>query len=344
MRVLYSSMKHPVTYVQGPPGTGKTQTILNVVLSAFLNRKTVLVCSSNNRPVDGIIEKLTFNYGTTTVDFPYLRLGNYSETAKATIRIKELFDKIEKEFRKPDEEKLDYIRNQNNQRNGKLVELLHRYEQNRNLKEALDTLEHLVAATQGKLSGAMSVLVEKRRQELLAQLMDLKPVTNNDVLALFTPALDNPHFMQYMFYESLRFLSGLKMPRMRELIGIVHIEDDKTRVKEFNSWLADDAHLKSLLHIFPLIFSTNISSNRLGSGRAAFDMAIMDEAGQCNVAQALIPLARANSLLLVGDPNQLRPVILLDDSTDEKLRKNTLSIIPMHTRAIPFWISCRGTT
>ena len=35
MRVLYNAMKYPVTYVQGPPGTGKTQTIINVVLSAF---------------------------------------------------------------------------------------------------------------------------------------------------------------------------------------------------------------------------------------------------------------------------------------------------------------------
>ena len=31
MRVIYNSMKYPITYVQGPPGTGKTQTILNVV-------------------------------------------------------------------------------------------------------------------------------------------------------------------------------------------------------------------------------------------------------------------------------------------------------------------------
>ena len=58
MRVLYNAIKYPVTYVQGPPGTGKTQTIINVTLSAFYNDKTMLICSSNNKPVDGIIEKL----------------------------------------------------------------------------------------------------------------------------------------------------------------------------------------------------------------------------------------------------------------------------------------------
>lgn len=62
MRVLYNAMKYPVTYVQGPPGTGKTQTIINAVLSAFYNNKTMLICSSNNKPVDGIVEKLKFSY------------------------------------------------------------------------------------------------------------------------------------------------------------------------------------------------------------------------------------------------------------------------------------------
>jgi superfamily I DNA and/or RNA helicase len=45
----------------------------------------------------------------------------------------------------------------------------------------------------------------------------------------------------------------------------------------------------------------------------------MDEAGQCNVATALIPIARASSLLLVGDPNQLKPVITLEDHTNREL-------------------------
>ena len=62
MRVIYNCMKYPITYVQGPPGTGKTQTILNVILSAFFNSRTTLICSSNNKPINGILEKLSFSY------------------------------------------------------------------------------------------------------------------------------------------------------------------------------------------------------------------------------------------------------------------------------------------
>ena len=66
--------------------------------------------------------------------------------------------------------------------------------------------------------------------------------------------------------------------------------------------------------------STNISVTRLGTANHTFDLVIMDEAGQCNCATALIPIARAKSLLLVGDTNQLKPVILLEDIINQKLK------------------------
>lgn len=84
MRVIYNALKYPVTFVQGPPGTGKTQTILNVILSAFFDEKTVLVCSANNKPVDGIVEKLKFKYKNDDVLFPYLRIGKYEDVIAAT--------------------------------------------------------------------------------------------------------------------------------------------------------------------------------------------------------------------------------------------------------------------
>ena len=50
-------------------------------------------------------------------------------------------------------------------------------------------------------------------------------------------------------------------------------------------------------------------------------MVIMDEASQCNTAMSLVPIIRGNNLMLVGDPQQLNPVVLLDSSVNESLRK-----------------------
>ena len=47
----------------------------------------------------------------------------------------------------------------------------------------------------------------------------------------------------------------------------------------------------------------------------------MDEAGQCNCATALLAIARAKGLLLVGDTNQLKPVIVLEDIINQKLKE-----------------------
>ena len=50
-------------------------------------------------------------------------------------------------------------------------------------------------------------------------------------------------------------------------------------------------------------------------------MTIMDEASQCNTAVSLVPILRGENLMLVGDPQQLQPVIVLDKADNQTLRK-----------------------
>ena len=55
---IHNAMKHPLAYIQGPPGTGKTSTIVNTIITAFFNEKTVLFASYNNHPIDGVCSRL----------------------------------------------------------------------------------------------------------------------------------------------------------------------------------------------------------------------------------------------------------------------------------------------
>ncbi len=50
-------------------------------------------------------------------------------------------------------------------------------------------------------------------------------------------------------------------------------------------------------------------------------MVIMDEASQCNTAVSLVPILRGFSLMLVGDPQQLQPVIQLAPEDNQILRQ-----------------------
>ncbi len=50
--------EHPVTIITGPPGTGKSQLVLNLIAQAYLDGKTVLFASHNNKAVDVVMDRL----------------------------------------------------------------------------------------------------------------------------------------------------------------------------------------------------------------------------------------------------------------------------------------------
>ena len=318
MRVLYNAMKYPVTYVQGPPGTGKTQTIINVVLSAFYNNKTMLICSSNNKPVDGIVEKLRFSYRGETINFPYLRLGNLEDVKKATLRILDVYHYVMSTSKQAKEEMLEKIKVTSDNKNEKLLELLNIQEKRVEIENYLHNAQKFTQALSDSNSKIVDVL-KKRVKELQLELAKLPEISNEEVTSLFIPLNENFQLSQFLFFKSLQYIEKLKREKYKLLIEICSIKDDDERAADFNAWIQNDDNMKMLSEVFPVIFSTNISSRRLGTPNFMFDLVIMDEAGQCNVATALIPIARASTLLLVGDPNQLKPVITLEDQTNRDL-------------------------
>src|SRR5690606_11063845 len=63
---------HRLSIIEGPPGTGKTQTILNIIANAILNKQSVAVVSSNNSATQNVYEKLEKN----NIEFVSALLGN----------------------------------------------------------------------------------------------------------------------------------------------------------------------------------------------------------------------------------------------------------------------------
>ena len=319
MRVIYNTMKYPITYVQGPPGTGKTQTILNVVLSAFFNSRTLLICSSNNKPVDGILEKLSFSYkNDNDVPFPYLRLGNRTEVARATLRILELYNY--QTDKKPDDDKINNIKNKTNEDNKSLLKALETYEKKSELKQKIESAKRLLDSLDNT-STRLYQNVNKQLNLLIDEYKNIPEISNDDVLQFVTSVSENKFFKQYIYFESIKYINKLKSNKYESLINICKIADEFERVIEFNKWCAIDDNIKLLENVFPVIITTNISAARLGTANHTFDLVIMDEAGQCNPATALLPIARAKQLLLVGDTNQLKPVIVLEEIINEMLKK-----------------------
>ena len=321
IRVVYNAMKHPVTYVQGPPGTGKTTTLLNVILSSFFREETCLICSNNNQPLDDIVQKIKFKYKEKDVIFPLIRLGNRSELLKATEYIKILVNN--KNTVNIFENKLKELVTLTTANYEELKNLLIKYETKLEIKDNLNDLNRFYSyiihnnASSKVLLGKIEASIEKLKKKDDT----IKPISNEDVVSKVKSATDDLEFMMYLYYNSFKYINRLFQTQNEDLLQVIRIENEEQRVNEFIKYLKDGKSFRKFQKIFPVIVCTNISCLRLGDTNALFDICIMDEAGQCDVASALVPISKARRLLLVGDVNQLQPVITLDSTINENMMK-----------------------
>ena len=320
VRVVYNSMKNPVTYVQGPPGTGKTTTLMNVVLSSFLNDETCLICSNNNHPIDDILKKFKFNCKYGEVLFPIIRLGNRNELDKTLDKICNLL-KVNDENIKIYDDKLKQLIDKTSEGYNELKSLLSKYEEK---KEVIESKQYLAkfydfVMNSKESSNRLKNKIQEQKDNIENKLKELPDITNEQVLSNVKFVQDDPDFLMYLYFNSFKYIKKLKQPSYKDLRDIIELNEKEKRVTDFSKWLKDDTNFKKFLRVFPVVACTNISCLKLGSNETYFDICIMDEAGQCDVAASLIPISKARKLLLVGDVNQLQPVITLDDTINDKL-------------------------
>ena len=321
---INNAMKYPLAYIQGPPGTGKTNTILNTIVTAYFNNQTVLFASYNNVPIDNVFDKLTsLEYRGKTIPFPVLRLGNIDKVQEAIQYINRL--RIQVQGIKIFSSTLDKRKDDRIDRAKRLSARLKEYEEILDLKERKETLTH-VMEYQEKVKNAINLvpfqldLQGYQMQKMDERIRQIGEISDEDALQLLDR--NEEEFYQYLFYTSAKCIKTLEEPKYEELRNI--LDEDKDPMKQaqaFNKYLQKSENVKKLQRVFPIIITTCISAHKLGTPEPLFDMTIIDEASQCNVAISLVPIIRGGKLMLVGDPQQLNPVILLDELTNQKLRR-----------------------
>lgn len=314
---IHNAVKYPLTYVQGPPGTGKTSTIVNTISTAFFNGKTVLFTSYNNHPIDGVVEQLSeISYHGKPIPFPVVRLGNNDKVLIALKRIREMYEEVravpiyESSLERKKDTKVEQTQ--------RLTELLEDYEEILDLQKRKETLDQMMHDLG---DDRMDIQVELMSQssKINAELSARGQITTEDAKALITN--DEEEFFKYLYYTSAKFIQRLGEPKNQDLMEILQMKDEEEQVASFNRYLSDGENLKKFMRIFPVIVTTCISAHKLGAPEPYFDLVIMDEASQCNNAVSLVPIIRGTNLMLVGDPQQLSPVILLDEADNETLKE-----------------------
>ncbi len=320
---IHNGMKYPVAYIQGPPGTGKTNTIINTIVTAFFSERTVLFTSYNNHPINSVFEKLIgMEYHGRRIPFPILRLGNVEKMKEALEYIREVYEQVKNitVF----ESTLDRKKDNRIERAKQLSNLLKKYEEVLDLRERSETLKRMMEY-QRRIQASMEMLpfqvdLQGRQLSMVQEkIQSIGEITDKEALALLDS--DFEQLYQYLYYTSARYIKKLGDSRNKELYRIVFEEGVETRIASFAKYLSSTANIKKMQKIFPIIVTTCISAHKLGNPEPMFDMVIIDEASQCNTAVSLVPIIRGENLMLVGDPQQLNPVILLDEVVNQKLRK-----------------------
>ena len=314
---INNAMRYPLTYVQGPPGTGKTNTIMNAIMTAFFNERTVLFASNNNHPIDEVYKKMRqLRYQGRPIPFPMIRLGNQTMVSKALDEIRALYEQT-KDIPIYDST-LDKKRNQTVQRTSELTKLLERYDEILDLRERREVTQHLLEEN-GQLNFQFE-LRGKQLAEIDRRLSEIGEIKDEDALRLID---DNEReFLLFLNFTSIKHIKRLGEPKYKELLKIIYMDpEDPDRVNQFNQHLSNPDNVRQFQRVFPIIATTCISAHRIGEPGVYFDMVIMDEASQCNTAVSLVPILRGENLMLVGDPQQLQPVILLDSKDNQTLRK-----------------------
>ena len=320
---INNAMQYPVAYIQGPPGTGKTSTIINTIITAFFNERTVLFSSYNNHPLESVFRKLTqMKYHERIIPFPVLRIGNQGVMKRALRYMKDLRQRaMEIEVFQSTLEKNKKERTENAK---KLSDLLKKYDELVDLRERQETLHCLIDYEQ-KEANDMHLLpfVENLGSHQLRNVERMiksrGSITNEDALRLLDHNADE--LGKYLYYTSASYIKRIEGERYTELRGILEMSNEQKQCEEFACFLKKKENIKKLQEIFPVIISTCISAHKIGVPEPLFNMVIMDEASQCNTAISLVTIIRGERLMLVGDPQQLNPVVLLNERDNEKLRK-----------------------
>lgn len=314
LKAIYYGTTQPITYVQGPPGSGKTKTIVDLITSSYMNNSTVLITSNNNKPLDGILQKIgSIEYKGKKIPLPVIRLGNLDVVKDTINKIRILLKQFEKQE--------VYHSTLERQKE----ETLKKFENLSHLMKQLEEKDKLIHETNELMLMTKYIKEETKRSYIYNQLQEkeeyLHSIQDVDEESIIEELKESdPDFYKWLYYSSIGRVKRLFEEEYHDLKKIFLFEEEDSASKLF-AYIKRTENLQKFLQVFPFVLSTNQSSIRLGESIPSFDLVIMDEAGQCSISNAVFSIIRGKRLMLIGDQNQLQPVITLDRRLNNKFMK-----------------------
>jgi superfamily I DNA and/or RNA helicase len=338
-----------ITLTLGPPGTGKTTIIVAWAKYYASQGKKILITSQNNKAVDNVLERLA-----KEKDLECLRVGNESNVSSSIHDLlienyslsaqKKLIDNIDLNILKLSKY-LVYLTEMKEFMNKKnFIENEHK-----KINSVLDMINDLKKCyarsdeyTNGNLLKKILFFFQNKINQKRVKTLEQDLNINNISIYKFYEEIEHKkeilvnNLIQIPDYQSSDLVNNNFYKAIYEINGqydekfILQIENDFILIKnifdviekfKFKMLRERQSTLyETILEYVDVVGATciGINSNRLFAD-IPFDVVIVDESGQIQLHNLMVPLSRASKAILVGDHKQLPPVV--DDELAAELEE-----------------------
>ena len=366
--VIDAAMTRRLTVATGPPGTGKTALVTALCATAEAAGQSVLVASTNHRAVDNVCEKLD-----PIAPGMIVRTGPKRLQEEEPGILTRLLASIESPPTdagvlagrlRTNEEHVNKLRAAIDARCEAEADLYAVHRHLDRIKPSPDTkastvldlddrhLERTAAIARRSLRrwpiGIISRWLLRSRfgaetpagRGHLLELVETEQLRRERLAALEKLPAAQPIWKDLQDRLAARnALSGdyskvLTARRLRAGEAVIRTRIERMNRKEPG---ANWKGFRDLLKALPGWAVNGHSSTAIVPQPALFDLVIIDEAAQCATPYVLALLMRAKRALIIGDPNQIQPVIKLSKDVDEDLRRAAgLGAKWLHARHLGF--------
>lgn len=319
--LLKSAAVHPLSLIVGPPGTGKSYTIGAIAIEHMNRGESVLIVSRTDEAVDVVAKKISDQLG---MDRCVVRGGRkityaspLNQFLKRLLVSAKPLDFLLRELDIPRVKIHHDLRSDIHKLQttiSKRAEMLRKLEIafEKEVKNEMEWGRHLSKANPGIWDQLRIPYLNFRNKiqtplwEFTTTLFQQDHEQSQDVSRLLrlSYAYQITQTLWNHWDEINRFHQALKQRSDTEKLKSFGEIDFQIILKAFPIWLTTLSEIKDVLPF----------------KKELFDVVIIDEATQCDIASCLPAIQRARRVVFAGDPNQLRHVSFLSGSIQHLLQ------------------------
>ena len=306
--IIRSAAENTCSVVIGPPGTGKSYTIAALAIDSISKGESVLIASRTDPAVDVIYNKIEKELNIKEVA---IRAGKSEYKKELKEHLNNLLIKNRK--RPPEGPDMD-------SRRGKIrtIDINLKKDKKRFEKQVANELEWArYLADHFDDAGFLENLKIKYigwRNDLQKAHWELSKIIVEDIHEYVNQSRE---YIRLFFEQQVSSSLYKHRPMFRDFMKALTARQSSRKETIFSQ-----VDLGLLLKTFP-VWLVNLSDvqSALPLEKELFDVAIIDEATQCDIAGCLPIIQRAKRVVIVGDPKQLRHMSFLSQSMLQSLRK-----------------------